>query len=144
MRKAHDRECQGAGRPGEAPRFRLRADLATALLGALLLGCASDGAPAPIDPATALRDPNPAVRQKAAREAGARGDERFVPELIELLDDPDPGVRLTAHGALERLTGRRPASRPYDEPARRREEVESWRAWYTARGVGAPRPREAP
>jgi len=114
------------------------------LLGALLAGCASDGPPAPRDPVIALRDPNPAERQKAAREVGARGDTRFVPELIEMLDDPDPGVRLVAHGSLETLTGRRPASRPYDEPARRREEVESWRAWYTAGGAGAPRAREAP
>jgi HEAT repeat protein len=109
---------------------------AAALL--LALGaCASDPEPRRIEPARDLKDPNAAVRQKAATVASRSGDWAFVPDLIEMLDDPDPGVRLVAGAGLAEITGRDTGYRAYAEPSQRREQVESWRAWYTARSPGS-------
>ncbi len=53
--------------------------------------------------APALVDPDPRVRALAAEVAGWRADEKAASALVGLLDDADPQVRASAHGALVRL-----------------------------------------
>jgi len=54
-----------------------------------------------------LRSRDPEVRALSAELARYRpGGVSLVPRLIELLDDPDPGVRREAHESLVALTGR--------------------------------------
>lgn len=48
-------------------------------------------------------------------------DEEAVPDLIDLLEDDEPGVRSSAHWALREITGLGITSEP-----------ERWRTWFTA------------
>ena len=70
-----------------------------------------------------LSSPDPRVRALAAELAGFRGKAGYVGQLIERLDDPDPAVRLRAHGALVRLSGADLGATP-----------EAWRAYARQRG----------
>ncbi len=45
------------------------------------------------------------VRVKAARALAQLGDPRAVAYLVKALEDPNPGVRRAASGALEKLEG---------------------------------------
>jgi hypothetical protein len=73
-----------------------------------------------------LRSPDPAARERAAREAGEHGDQAAIPALIELLRDEHAAVRLEAARALGWLRAR-PALRAlqvlaqtdFEEPVRR-------------------------
>jgi HEAT repeat protein len=60
-------------------------------------------------------------------------DLQRVPALIEMLDDPDPGIRLAAHRTLQDLTGRESAYRPWADPEELRAAVVDWRRWWAAR-----------
>ena len=53
---------------------------------------------------TALRDPEPAVRNQAVKALAELGDKRAVPAISRLLDDPVSGVRQAAAIALGDLT----------------------------------------
>jgi hypothetical protein len=63
--------------------------------------------PAATDEVPALMtSPDPRVRALAVEVAGYRGDgTRYVPELIDRLEDADAAVRERAHTALVRLAG---------------------------------------
>lgn len=50
-----------------------------------------------------LRSISPAVRREAARASGALEDEKAVPELAQLLDDPEESVRFSALDALAEI-----------------------------------------
>ncbi|HEV3118965.1 MAG TPA: prenyltransferase/squalene oxidase repeat-containing protein [Gemmataceae bacterium] len=50
-------------------------------------------------------DDNPEIRRAAALACTAKADKQFVPNLIALLEDPEPGVAHVAHAALKDLTG---------------------------------------
>src|SRR5262245_5541727 len=50
-----------------------------------------------------LRDPDPRVRERAARDIGNVGNTLYVPSLGALVQDPDEKVRLTAVRAVVRL-----------------------------------------
>jgi hypothetical protein len=52
-----------------------------------------------------LSSPDARVRAVAVEVAGYRGEARYVPEVIDRLDDADPSVRERAHAALVRLLG---------------------------------------
>jgi HEAT repeat protein len=106
--------------------------LALALVSLLGSACASER-PRPIQPADDLHDPNPSVRSQAASEVARRGDQRLIPELIELLDDEDGAVRLVAGQALRELTGRDSGYRAYAPEPELRRQVEDWRAWWASR-----------
>jgi hypothetical protein len=56
---------------------------------------------------------------------------RYVPRLVELLDDPSPEVRRQARASLVALAGSDPAGDGADAPER-------WRAWWKTRGVAVP------
>lgn len=57
---------------------------------------------------TALVDPGPAVRMRAAWGLGEFESRASVPALIERLDDPEPGVRGVVVWALGEIKDRRP------------------------------------
>ena len=61
------------------------------------------------------------ISEAAARAAGALGDRRLVPCLVELLEAPSVRARAAAHRALVELSGR--SFGP---------EAGTWRAWYGA------------
>jgi HEAT repeat protein len=53
-----------------------------------------------------LQSVSPAVRREAARASGELQDEDAVPELSELLDDPDESVRFAGLDALALIGGK--------------------------------------
>ena len=56
---------------------------------------------------------------------------RYVPRLIELLEDPSPEVRRQARGSLVSLAGTDAGGDGPDAPER-------WRAWWRAHHVPVP------
>jgi hypothetical protein len=77
-------------------------------------------------------------RAEAIVEAAERDDVQDVPKLITLLESDDPGTRLLAIQALERITGQRFG---YDyagpEARRRREAIDRWVHWEAGRAARA-------
>jgi len=118
----------------------------------LLVGCAGTEAERPVEPAYDLHHPDGVRRARAVQDVAARGDRRWVPDLIELLDDADETVRLQAGAALRQLTGHDTGYAPFLSRAERREHIARWRAWWAeqtqARGgpdtAGSGAPATAP
>lgn len=75
---------------------------------------------------------DPGERATAIAKAAETDDRAAIPRLITLLGSDDPGTRLLAIGALEKLTGE---TFGYDyaapEPARLRS-IERWVEWQSA------------
>jgi len=128
------------GLSGKRPPARI---LPARLLGPLLLvclgtgmatGCSSTSRPRPIKPGIDLHSPDPSLRALAVQDLATRGDHRYVPDMIELLDDRDDAVRLVASGALTSLTGRESGYRAFAPRAQRLEKMDAWRTWYEQAG----------
>jgi len=102
-----------------------------------LAGCASNDPPAVIRPDDDLFHTNPSRRTAAIAEVERKRQTQHVPTLIEMLDDPDPAVRMVAAGTLEELTNRQTAYRPYAPAEERRQHRDEWRAWHQSQS-GAP------
>ncbi len=100
------------------------------LVPGLLAGCASDAAPTVINPEDDLFHTNPSRRTAAVAVVEQNRQTEFVPMLIEMLDDPDPAVRMVAVGTLEELTGRTSEYRAYASANERRAHRDEWRAWH--------------
>jgi hypothetical protein len=66
-----------------------------------------------------LKDDDTEIRRAAALAAGTREFKDQVPQIIELLSDPDQGVVLAAHTALKSMTGQKIGPSP-----------EPWRTWW--------------
>jgi len=126
----------GAWDGGEA---RSAACLLPAILALGLLACGSSPK-RPIRPETDLVHPYGGVRTRAVLEVARQGDLARVPDLIELLDDEDPGVRAAAGTALEELTGHDTGYRAWAPPETLRAQVLTWRAWWAAREGGTEPP----
>ena len=75
-----------------------------------------------------LQSSNPYERAAAAVERAEQNDLTAVHQLVTLLEDRDPGVRLYSVNALERLCGTRYGYIYYDPPERRAAAVARWRA----------------
>lgn len=107
-------------------------------LALVLAACASDGGSAPLRPEFDLRHPDAGRRTDAVQEVVRLRDLRYVPDLIEMLDDRDETVRLVAGSALRDLTGRESGYRAFAPAEERRAQVLDWRHWYATRnGVAA-------
>jgi HEAT repeat protein len=105
-------------------------------LACLVLGaCASDHE-RPIDPARDLYAPSGSRRARAIQAVAAARETGYVPELIDLLDDPDATVRLQAGATLRELTGHDTGYRPFMPRAERETQMQAWRAWWAAHGTG--------
>lgn len=75
-----------------------------------------------------LQSSNPFERAMAAVHRAEQNDLTAVHQLVTLLEDRDPAVRLYSINALERLCGTRYGYVYYDPPERRAEAVARWRA----------------
>lgn len=85
---------------------------------------------------------NVTARVSAARLAADLADSSVIGDLIALLADADPSVRVHMARALERLTGLdqgRPAADWRDDPAACQPALESWRAWWQTRRAAYPK-----
>jgi hypothetical protein len=125
-------------------RRRPSGPLATALPLVLLLaglgvaGCSQDRV-RPIRPEDDLHDPDPRRRTDAIVTAARSRDTKHVPQMIELLADPDPAVRLVVGASLRDLTGHDTGYVAYAPPEVLRQQVLAWRAWWASRS-SAPVP----
>jgi hypothetical protein len=102
----------------------------------LLAACGSTN-PRPVQPETDLHHPSATRRLEAVAAVTSSRDMGHVPALIEMLEDPDPGVRMTAGQSLKELTGRDTGYRPFGPPEERARQAAQWRAWWASRGAGA-------
>lgn len=88
----------------------------------LIAGCRSTNADR-----SALSSRSPFERARAAVRVAEAGDASAIHELVDLLEDEDPGVRMYSIQALQRLCGEDFGYR-YQADARRRETaVQAWR-----------------
>jgi hypothetical protein len=83
---------------------------------------------------TGLKDPQIVRRMEALREVDRTKDRSLTPEVIELLDDEDPGVRLMAGAVLKDLTGHESGYEAHAGPVQREQQVRAWRAWWEREG----------
>ncbi len=101
----------------------------------------------PLQVDQALTDPRPSERVAAVSVVGRGRDRSHVPDLIDMLDDPDPAVRLTAGATLRDLTGFDTGYQPWADVVVRRAHVQAWRRWWvgeTPRPVLSPPVRPVP
>jgi hypothetical protein len=80
-----------------------------------------------------LESDDPALLVPAIRRAAIARDEGDLKELVELLDEPDPAVRMFAVNSLRRLTGQHMGYVYYARDRERAEATNRWRAY-----VGLP------
>jgi len=98
---------------------------------ASMLACAGCIPPEP----RGLDSPDPSARLAAISEAGVRGDEAAIPDLIEQLESNDPGARMLSIRALERITGQTLGYDHADPWWVRAPAVERWKRWASGRGL---------
>jgi HEAT repeat protein len=73
---------------------------------------------------------DPAIRRRAAYLMGEAADERFVPILIQMLDDQRTNVRQAALESLPKVAGQEPARSDTAVSLDTNEQVRRWKAWY--------------
>jgi hypothetical protein len=95
------------------------------LAGASLGGCGPRGESL----YSMFQDEDPAVRVRAARQAGEVRDSEAVPYLIDRLTDSAPEVRFFAILALEKITGTRMGYCYHGSSTQREESARRWRDW---------------
>lgn len=76
----------------------------------------------------------PIVRARSASQGEGLPEETVIPALIARLSDPDPVVRLSAHHALRKRTGRDYGFVPWADEAERAKAIDRWRRWWNERG----------
>lgn len=81
-----------------------------------------------------LRAESPRVQVEAVAEVVRTGDRTYVPDLIDLLESGDEGVRFTAAAALHRLTGQDFGTQFARTDEERAIKVAQWRQWWRAQG----------
>ncbi len=80
---------------------------------------------------TDLHSADPLVRGESALAAGRNKDQSVIPDLIELLDDEEYGVRLNAHMALNVIIGPKDFGyRAFDTKRERNRASQRYRDWY--------------
>ncbi|HEV3258162.1 MAG TPA: HEAT repeat domain-containing protein [Gemmataceae bacterium] len=78
-----------------------------------------------------LKDADREMRSAAALACGMKEDKSLVPDLINLLTDPDERVSQAARVALESLTEKKNLGpRAGATPEQRAEAARRWRAWW--------------
>lgn len=81
-----------------------------------------------------LHAESPRVQVEAIAEVVRTGDRTHVPDLIDLLESGDEGVRFTAAAALHRLTGQDFGTQFARTDEERAIGVARWRQWWQAQG----------
>jgi HEAT repeat protein len=77
-----------------------------------------------------LRSPELEMRRAAAAASGAKKSKELIPDLIELLGDPQPAVLQAAHSSLRQLTGQDFGPELDASPAERAAAADAWRKWW--------------
>ncbi len=115
---------------------------AARVVGSILAGAslALTGCVPPVPEGFASPDPN--RRLSAISDAGERADESAIPDLIEQLESNDPGARLLAIRALEKITGQTLGYDHADPWWARAAAVRRWRDWARAHADTAAPPSE--
>jgi len=108
---------------------------AVAGLAILLAACASTDTPRPVQPEFDLHHPDALRRTLAVQDVAARADRRWLPDLVELLDDDDATVRLQAGAALREMTGHDVGYQAFAGSEARHEAMAAWRAWLGPQGA---------
>ena len=128
---------KGAARGPRSERHPLlQGGLAVALAGILVAGCVGDREAV----VRRLREDNPRVQVDAIYQVVRADDRTMVPELINLLESEDEGVRFLAASALHKLTGKDLGFHFANTPEERARIIGQWRAWWedqkAQRGTG--------
>jgi HEAT repeat protein len=77
-----------------------------------------------------MQDEDSEIRRAIALACAMREDQAHVPDLISLLEDPDPMVGRAAHVALKSLTNKDFGPSPGATPQERADAVLAWKAWW--------------
>jgi HEAT repeat protein len=77
-----------------------------------------------------LQDDNIEIRSAAALACGRKIAKEHIPDLLQLLDDPEMDVVLSARVALTELTGEDFGPARDVDPQGRTEAAEAWRKWW--------------
>lgn len=117
------------GRVGERARAQ-RISLAFVLPGLALFWTATGGG-CLSDPSAnvGFNEPDPHARIRAARLAAETDDRAAIPDMIQMLNSDDAAERMTAIGALERMTGLTMGYRHFDPRPVRAEAIDRWTEW---------------
>jgi hypothetical protein len=81
-----------------------------------------------------LRTEDPIKRVNAIQQAAKENKRNEIPELIFLLDDEEPVVRMYAIHALREMTGEDFGYRYFDSESERAKAIEKWRQWLANSG----------
>lgn len=106
---------------------------AVVVLAALAGGVAVGGCLADPSGDVGFNLPDPQARMRAARVAADSEDRNAIPNLVGMLHSDDAAERMTAIGALERLTGETMGYRHFDPRPVRAEAIDRWTAWLESR-----------
>jgi hypothetical protein len=81
-----------------------------------------------------LREENMEIRRASARACAMRDEKEHVPDLIRLLEDPEPPVARAAHTALKALTSQDFGPAKDAGRAERAKAVVAWKTWWQKNG----------
>jgi hypothetical protein len=79
-----------------------------------------------------LQDQDLEIRRAAALASAMKGEQSFIPDLIAMLDDPEPPVVRAAHAALKALSKEDFGPAADASRAERTEAINKWKAWWAA------------
>ncbi len=77
-----------------------------------------------------LQDEDLEIRRAAALACAVKDEKEFVPDLIKLLNDPEPPVHRAAHAALTTLTGKDFGPSADASRAERVQAIDKWNKWW--------------
>jgi hypothetical protein len=77
-----------------------------------------------------LKDDDPEIRRAASLACAMKDDKSHVPDLIPLLDDPEPLVGRAAHAALKSLTNQDFGPAKDASAKERTQAIEAWKGWW--------------
>jgi hypothetical protein len=77
-----------------------------------------------------LTEEDAEVRRAAALACGMKDDKEYVPDLLRLLDDAEPGVVRAAAVALQSLTGEKFGPAADATATERAAAIRAWKAWW--------------
>jgi len=77
-----------------------------------------------------LKDDDPEIRRAASLACAMKDDKSHVPDLIPLLDDPEPLVARAAHAALKSLTSQDFGPAKDASAKDRTQAIEAWKGWW--------------
>jgi len=90
-----------------------------------------------------LQDEDLEIRRAAALASAMKVEKKLIPNLIRLLEDPEPPVVRAAHVALKALTDQDFGPVPDASRAESTKAVLAWKSWWTKQG-GSLLPAERP